>query len=235
MQPRVLAHIALLRSSSWSTIWGGSSSAALAMKGIVLLTSRPWRGWRQAIFDVDTDHAIAVRPQHDVVVEGTVGLTLVAADHAAAMHEHEDRPPGAGAFRHEQIERVALMRPVFHIVSHLDARIGLRGMHGHIERRGLGGIADPADGGDLVDELGRDLSQGRSGDEQKGGDRVNALEHGLPPGLCPTVASAAIVVRRDRMVPTVTVKEANGGGVETRRERAPATGRRAADCWTARS
>ena len=32
------------------------------------------------------------RPQHDVVVERAAGGALVAADEAAAMHEHEDRP-----------------------------------------------------------------------------------------------------------------------------------------------
>ena len=54
-------------------------------------------------------------------------------------------------------------------------------MHGRIKRRGLGGIADPADGGDLVDELGWNLSQRRSGDEQERGDGMNALEHGFLP------------------------------------------------------
>src|SRR5204862_579819 len=89
------------------------------------------------------------------------------------MHEHEKRAAAAGAVRHEQVERVALMWPIFDVARDLDARIGFLAVHRDVERLGLGGIADAADGRDLVDKLGRHLCQGlacgQGGDSRRSG------------------------------------------------------------------
>ncbi len=102
---------------------------------------------------------MAGRKQHDVIVEGAAGRTLVAADHAAAMNEHQHRAAGGAGLRHENIDDVARIAAVLHLARDLDARIRLLLLQGRVDFAGVLRIDDAADGGDLLGDVWRHLRQ----------------------------------------------------------------------------
>ena len=152
----------------------------------ILAAGRPGELRRQAIFDVDANHAVAHRPQHDVVIERAAGRALAAADEFAAVHVHEYRSPGPGRLGNEQVERIALVRSIFEVARDLDAGKGLLLVQRGVDRAGFRRIADAADGGDLLGEIGGHLRHRLRAGENAGtgqrGNRNPAIDrHGLPP------------------------------------------------------
>lgn len=137
---------------------------------------------RQAIDDIDPDHAAAQGEQRDVVAVGRAGNALVAAHEAAAMDENEDGPLLARFLRRKDVEAVALVRAVGEVTRQAHAAIGLALLLVAIERLGQlqsRGIEFPAGRTKLDGDRGEirlPVSIHRRGTPAKGG-KLAAFAH----------------------------------------------------------
>ncbi len=122
----------------------------------VLGAGRPRVLGGQAIVDVDTNHAVVHRPGQHVV-----GLLLVPADEAAAVHEDHHRP-GLGGFggRLQDVDLLERVGAGRHVTGDGDAGVGLLGLQGRVERA-HGEIDLPGRGFVLGGDVGRHLGLGR--------------------------------------------------------------------------
>src|SRR6516165_8184883 len=118
-------------SAPYSTAWSATKCTA-ALRSSLPAGPRVLR--REPVFDVDADHAVARREQHDVVVEGAAGRALAAADHATAVYKHQHRPARGAALGSENIDYVARITAVFHVAQDLDAGVGLLLLQRRVEQ-----------------------------------------------------------------------------------------------------
>ena len=103
-------------------------------------------GGREAVGHVDANQAVGDRPQHEVVVKGTVAVAFVAPDEAAAVNEEEDRARGGVyGLRGEDVQAVARVVTVVRVAQNADIGIGLTRLQRCVHRAGFGGFDDGAD------------------------------------------------------------------------------------------
>ncbi len=125
-------------------------------RGQVLGPGREGELRSQPVGDVDPDHAVADRPERDVVVVGRARLAQPALHEAAAVDEDEHRTWGVAGLGGEGVQPVALVRPVGDAARDGDAGVGLRLLLGGVDGLGAGdGRQDlPAEAADLLGVIG---------------------------------------------------------------------------------